>query len=107
MAGLTLGLGVAAFQNAHILLLGIGGAFWLAGYFHFAEAIWLPSWGRGRAYLDRIGIAIKDAGFAMVSIAAVLNSLTVSLFLGLSGFIVMLFGKILWELMLAAKPSGN
>ncbi|WP_146600772.1 hypothetical protein [Novipirellula aureliae] len=76
------------------------GLFWLVTYFHFADTVWIPSWGRGRDFVDRIGIAIKGVGFAMISVCTILSPSIGSVVLGIMGLIVLMFGRILWELLL-------
>ncbi|WP_145092241.1 hypothetical protein [Rosistilla carotiformis] len=79
--------------------------FWLIAYFHFADAFWIPSWGRGHDFVDRIGIAIKGVGFAMISVCVILAPSIGSIAIGLIGLIVILFGRILWELLLVDGSS--
>ncbi len=106
LAGVLLGFGIFAFPDANVFVLAFSSLLWFVAYFHFADAVWIPSWGVGRDFVDRFGIAIRGVGFAMISICALLAPSVLSVAIGFAGLIMMLFGRILWELMLAGRPSS-
>ena len=107
LAGISLGLGIAAFHDVSVVRLIFAALFWCVAYFHFADALWIPSWGAGRDAIDRIGIAIKGAGFAMIAISAVLVVSIASILIGVAGLLVIVFGRILWELTIVGRTSTN
>ena len=96
--GALLGLAIAAFHDAGLVPLIIATLFWGVAYLHFSDALWISSWGTGRDAVDRIGIAIKGAGFAMIAFSAVLGISMRSVAVGLAGLIVIVLGRVFWEL---------
>lgn len=105
LAGISLGLGIAVFHDIGFMRLMFAALFWCVAYFHFADALWIPSWGAGRDTIDRIGIAIKGAGFAMIAVSAVLAVSILSIAIGFAGLLVIVFGRILWELAIVGRTS--
>lgn len=107
LAGISLGLGVDVFKDAGVARLIFAALFWIVAYFHFADALWIPSWGAGRNPIDRIGFAIKGFGFAMIAVSAVLPLSIISTAVGFAGLLVIAFGRILWELALIGRTSPS
>jgi len=105
LVALTLGLGLAAFPDANVFVTVFAALCWFVACFHFADAFWIPSWGRGRDLVDRIGIAIKGVGFAMISASVLLTPSIGSIAFGFIGLVVVFFGRILWELLVAGRSS--
>ena len=97
LLGISLGLGIATFHDVAVVRLMFAALFWCVGYVHFADALWIPSWGAGLDAIDRIGIAIKGVGFAMIAVSGVLSDSILSLAIGFAGLFVIVFGRILWE----------
>ena len=106
VAGITLGFGIAVFRDAGAVRLVFASLFWLVACFHFAETFWIASWARGRDLGGRVGIAITGAGFALISVMAVLPTITLSIAAGFLGILVVFFGRIAWELTLANRSSS-
>ena len=100
LTGFTIGLALSAFPDAGVLRRIVTVSMLIAAHFHLADALWIPSFGKGRDYADRCGIAIKGFGFAMFAISAVVSFSLISWILGIAGVLVMLFGRILRELFL-------
>jgi hypothetical protein len=107
LAGVLLGLGIGVFRDANAFALIFATLFWLVAYCHFAEALWIPSRGPGRKLVDRAGIAIKGIGFTLIALCAPLAPSAVSIVIGSAGLILILFGRIFWELAIAKQSSGS
>ena len=105
LTGLSLGAAITYFKGQPVGLLIAGTLFWIGFMFHVADAAWIPSRGRGRDWIDRIGILIRGVGFGLVSVGWFIAPDALSLVLGLAGLIGMIFGRALWEL--AVLPQGK
>lgn len=98
LAGISLAMEISAFRDVGVVRLSFGVLFWLVAYFHFVDALWIPSWGAGHDAIGRIGIAIKSVGFAMIAVSAVLAVSIFSVAIGFAGLATAVFGRALWEL---------
>ena len=99
VVGATIGLGIAWMPDRHWSVLVVASILWVAFWFHVAAAAWIPHWGTGRDWIDRIGIVVRGSGFAAGSIAMTVNSVIWSLILAVLGIILVVFGRALWEIM--------
>ena len=105
IAGFGIGLGVALLADVGFMRLTAASIFWFAGYFHFADAVWIPSWGPGRGMVDRIAVAIKGFGFLLVAIAVLTQIPVICFAFAFAGLFTMLFGRILLELVFAERSA--
>ena len=71
---------------------------WIGFWFHLADAAWIPSWGKGRDWIDRFGILVRGSGLAMITVAILVTVPLVAIILALLGLTVMVIGRALWEL---------
>jgi hypothetical protein len=81
-------------------LLALAIITWMGFWLHLADAAWIPSWGTGRDWIDRIGILVRGSGLALIT-AAILSTVSwMSFVLALLGLTCMIFGRAFWELAL-------
>lgn len=73
--------------------------FFLIFYGHFAEAVWMPAWGKGRDWIDRGGILIRGLGYLCFAVEFVVPGRPWVELFWLVGTGLILFGRPCWELM--------
>ena len=103
IAGATAGFCVRIFREQHWMILVAAVLFWLASVIHIAEAAWIPTWGQGRDWIDRIGILVRGLGFAGIAFAALLAPGVTSIVAAATGLLAIVFGRALWELAVLPK----
>lgn len=98
ITGGGIGIGLAAFKGKHLIILIGAAIMWVAFMGHFAEATWIPHFGKGRDFVDRIGILVRGLGFLGMTGSLLIMPGWASILLAVfsMGFIV--FGRALWEL---------
>ncbi|MFO0913641.1 MAG: hypothetical protein U0795_11840 [Pirellulales bacterium] len=98
--GGSIGISLLFLSDRPWALLVFAMVTWMAFWFHLADAAWIPTWGKGHDWIDRIGILVRGSGLALIT-AAILSSVTwMSIVLALLGLTCMIFGRALCELVL-------
>jgi hypothetical protein len=96
--GGSIGIAIPFLPERAWPLLVLATISWIGFWFHLVEAAWIPSWGKGRDWIDRIGILIRGSGLAMITVAILVTSPLVAILLALLGLVVMGIGREIWEL---------
>lgn len=71
---------------------------WTGFWFHLADAAWIPNWGQGRHWIDRMGILARGSGLAIFTVAILLPIPWISIVLALLGLTWATIGRAFWEL---------
>lgn len=100
VASLSLWLGFYYFSDRPWLTLTGAAILWLFFCFYLGEAVWVPTWGTGRDWIDRTGIVIRGSGFALIALALLATSSLATIALALFGSLLLVFGRACWELIL-------
>ena len=79
---------------------------WIGFWAHLASAVWITSWGTGRDWIDRVGILVRGAGFALITAGSLATVPWLMITLSLLGGVLMIFGRALWELAWN-RPAGD
>ena len=103
--GATLGLGVASFSDRHWARMVIASLLWIGFWFHLADAAWIPQWGTGRDWIDRVGILVRGLGLALCAFAVLASSPVSTILLGAIGIFALMLGRAMWELMVLPQPN--
>jgi hypothetical protein len=107
IAGGSAGFCIKTFREQHWIILVPAVLFLLVSIFHIAEAVWLPTWGQGRDWIDRIGILVRGIGFAGIAFAAFMAPGAISLVVAVIGLLAIMFGRALWELAVLPKTRNQ
>ena len=95
--GGLIGIALPSLADRPWPLLAIATVAWMGFWFHLAEAAWIPSWGKGRDWIDRIGILIRGSGFALITVSVLAAPAWMSIVLVLLGLVCMILGRAMWE----------
>ncbi|MBB02798.1 MAG: hypothetical protein CMJ47_09140 [Planctomyces sp.] len=105
LLGITLGWGIASFPNCHWLALTFASLIWIAFWFHLAAAVWITQWGKGRDWIDRVGILIRGSSLVFCALAVLVQSPLWSAALGATGIFALMLGRAVWEMMVVPRVS--
>jgi hypothetical protein len=96
--GVSMGIAIPFLPDRPWPLLVLATITWIGFWFHLADAAWIPSWGKGRDWIDRIGILVRGSGLAMITVAILVTVPGIAMMLALLGLTSMMIGRTLWEL---------
>jgi hypothetical protein len=96
--GVSKGIAIPFLPDRPWPLLVLATITWIGFWFHLADAAWIPSWGKGRDWIDRIGILVRGSGLAMITVAILVTVPGIAMMLALLGLTSMMIGRTLWEL---------
>jgi hypothetical protein len=71
--GGSIGIALPYFAGRPWPLLAMATITWMGFWSQLADAAWIHSWGKGRDWIDRIGILIRGSGFALITFS-ILNA---------------------------------
>lgn len=98
--GISIGVAIPFLRDRPWPLLALAMITWMGFWFHLADAAWIPSWGKGRDWIDRMGILARGSGLALITAAIVATIPWISILLAILGLTCMIFGRAFWELTL-------
>lgn len=93
--GASIGIAIPFLPDRSWPVLALAIILWMGFWFHLADAAWIPSWGKGRDWIDRIGILVRGSGLAMITVAILATVPWMSVVLALPGLLCMIIGRAL------------